>query len=100
MDTFVDRMRGRELVRSLSFIELLSLCVWCILAIVYKLLNIGFAGLDRVLGKRFDEVIAKPDNVDSWSTSTAGEVCSFLRKFVLPLPLYNVTNTRSSSWIV
>lgn len=58
MDTDLARMRRREIVRALSVVELIFLCAWCILALVLKLLNLCFAGLHGVLGKRFEEVLA------------------------------------------
>lgn len=66
-------MRGREIVHALSVLELLSLCVWCILALLLKLVNLGFAGLDSILGKRFDEVRAPPDNGGSRTEVRTGE---------------------------
>lgn len=72
----LDRMRGREIVHALSVMELLSLAVWCILALIFKLVNLGFAGLDRILGKRFDEVLAPLDTDPARNDVRPGEVAS------------------------
>lgn len=69
----MDRMRGREIVRALSLTELISLCLWCILALVLKLVNLGFAGLDRVLGKRFDEFLVPSTRGDPPPQAQPGE---------------------------
>lgn len=47
-----------EIVRALSVVELLSLCVWCVLALLFKLLYTGFVALDGILGRRFSQVLA------------------------------------------
>lgn len=47
----VEGARGRELVRSLSATELLLVAVWCVLGILFKLVNAGFEVLSNVLGK-------------------------------------------------
>lgn len=52
---FVDRMRGKDILRSLSAVELLLLALWCILELIYKLVNVSFAAVDRILGKRFEQ---------------------------------------------
>lgn len=72
--SFVDRMRGREIVQALSITELLSLCAWCILALIFKVVNMGFAGLDKVLGLRFDEVSAPSVSKASRTDVREGEL--------------------------
>lgn len=52
-------MQGREFVSALSFRELMSLFVWCILALLLKLVNLGFAGLDWVTGRQLEQVLAR-----------------------------------------
>lgn len=50
-----DGIQGRELVRSLSAAELVLLAMWCVLGLVFKLVNAGFELLDSMLGKRLGQ---------------------------------------------
>lgn len=54
-EIFCDRMRGREVLRSLSAVELFLLAIWYILSLIFKLVNVGFAAVDGILGKRFEQ---------------------------------------------
>lgn len=58
-DTFCDRMRGREVLRSLTAVELALLALWCVLGLIFKLVNVGFAAVDGVLGNRFEQYTSK-----------------------------------------
>lgn len=53
-EIFSERMRGREILRSLSAVELLLLAVWCLLGLLFKQVNEGFAVVDGILGNRFE----------------------------------------------
>lgn len=52
-------MRGREILHSLSAVELFLLAIWCILGLIFKLVNVGFAAVDGILGNRFEQYHAK-----------------------------------------
>lgn len=54
-EIFSERMRGREVLRSLSAFELFVLAIWCILGLIFKLVNVGFAVVDGFLGSRFEQ---------------------------------------------
>lgn len=47
----LEGIRFRELLKSLSALELLLVAVWCILGLVYKLVSAGFQLLEHVLAK-------------------------------------------------
>lgn len=51
-ENFVDGIRGRELLKSLSALELLLVAVWCVLGLVFKLVSAGFQLVEKALGQR------------------------------------------------
>lgn len=54
-ENFCDRMRGREILPQLSVVELFLLAIWCLLGLIFKLVNVGFAAVDEILGVRFEQ---------------------------------------------
>lgn len=77
-----DGIQGRELVRSLSAAELFLLALWCLLGLVFKVVNAGFELVDIVLGKRLGqegprrsaEVLLEGSGSKSNSAAREGEI--------------------------
>lgn len=65
-------IQGRELVRSLSAAELFLVAIWCILGLVFKLVNAGFELLDSMLGKRLGQQGASR-SAEVWLEGSGGK---------------------------